>query len=84
VNARRRIAIFMHGCFWHRHHCALGARAPKSRIAFWKAKFVRNVLRDREVRRQLRAAGWRALVVWECEMRSPDRVARKIRRFLDA
>ena len=84
VNARRRIAIFLHGCFWHRHRCAMGSRSPKSRVAFWTAKFERNVARDRIVQRELRAAGWRALVVWECELRSPDKVRRKLERFLHA
>lgn len=80
----RKRAIFLHGCFWHRHDCPSGRRAPKSRQAFWRAKFERNAARDVEVGRALKAAGWRALVVWECELRDAARVERRVRKFLDA
>jgi len=81
---RRRRAIFLHGCFWHRHSCKAGSRAPKSKTAFWNAKFERNIQRDAKVMRELRAAGWRALVIWECELRDRPRVERRVRAFLDA
>jgi DNA mismatch endonuclease, patch repair protein len=80
----RRSAIFLHGCFWHRHDCGLGLRTPKSRIAFWKGKVRKNVARDAQVLKQLRAAGWRALIVWECELGDPAKVSGRIREFLDA
>lgn len=84
ANATRKIAIFVHGCFWHRHDCPQGRRTPKSRVAFWSEKFARNVERDRRVQRGLRNAGWRTLIVWECELREPSRLRRRLRRFLDA
>jgi DNA mismatch endonuclease (patch repair protein) len=80
----RKRAIFLHGCFWHRHDCASGRRAPKSRKAFWGAKFEKNVERDVRVMREMKATGWRALVIWECELRDCAKVARRIRKFLDA
>lgn len=80
----RKRAIFLHGCFWHRHDCASGRREPRSRLDFWRRKFKRNVERDAEVREQLTAAGWRSLVVWECELRDPLGVQDRIREFLDA
>jgi DNA mismatch endonuclease (patch repair protein) len=80
----RKRAIFLHGCFWHRHDCPSGRRAPKTREDFWRAKFKQNTARDLEVRRALRADGWRALVVWECELRDKARVERRVRSFLDA
>lgn len=80
----RQRAIFLHGCFWHRHDCPTGRRTPKSRIEFWNDKFKRNVLRDSRVRRDLRSLGWRALVVWECQMRNQPRVIKRVRSFLDA
>jgi len=79
----RRLAIFVHGCFWHRHRCALG-RLPKSRLDFWKPKLDGNRSRDARTLRQLRAAGWRTLVVWECELANLGSVAGRIRAFLDA
>lgn len=84
ANAKRRKAIFLHGCFWHRHDCPSGQRTPKSRVAFWEQKFKRNVNRDREVQRLLRAEGWRTLIVWECELAAPTRLCRRLRQFLDA
>lgn len=80
----RKQAIFLHGCFWHRHDCASGRREPKSRLDFWRSKFQRNVERDAEVRELLTTEGWRSLVVWECELRNPQAVQDRVREFLDA
>jgi DNA mismatch endonuclease, patch repair protein len=81
--SRKRV-IFLHGCFWHRHDCRSGQRLPKSRVKFWSEKFGRNAERDAIVAKSLRLAGWKSLVVWECELRRPRSVERRIRRFLDA
>lgn len=80
----RKRAIFLHGCFWHRHSCPSGQRSPKSRTKFWNEKFDRNVARDKTVKQQLRQGGWRSLVVWECELRDGARVEKRVRKFLDA
>ena len=80
----RKRAIFIHGCFWHRHDCPSGQRTPKSRRDFWDAKFKRNIERDALVKEQLQAAGWRALVIWECELSDRPGIERRIRKFLDA
>jgi DNA mismatch endonuclease (patch repair protein) len=77
-------AIFLHGCFWHRHDCVSGRRLPKSRTEFWSKKFDDNVRRDGAVLESLALADWRALVVWECELRDIQEVERRVRRFLDA
>lgn len=81
--ARRR-AIFLHGCFWHRHRCHSGSRTPKTRRAFWQAKFKRNVKRDGVVARQLRTSGWHSLVIWECELADTRKVEHRVRKFLNA
>lgn len=78
----RKQAIFVHGCFWHGHHCARGARAPKTNAEYWAAKIARNRARDEQVRQRLKCEGWRALVIWECELRDELAVSRKLRRFL--
>ena len=80
----RKRVIFLHGCFWHRHDCASGRREPKSRLDFWRSKFQRNVARDAEVQEQLTAAGWRSLVVWECELHDQRVLEGRVRDFLDA
>jgi DNA mismatch endonuclease (patch repair protein) len=81
---KRKRAIFLHGCFWHRHDCPAGRRSPKSRVDYWSEKFTRNVERDRTVAKELRAAGWRALIVWECELKNRWGVEKRIRKFLGA
>lgn len=68
----RRIALFVHGCFWHGHDCARGAREPKSNADYWRNKISRNRERDARNQTALTHDGWRVLTVWECEMRSPD------------
>jgi DNA mismatch endonuclease (patch repair protein) len=80
--ARRKV-ILVHGCWWHRHHCRLGRRTPKSRPEYWLPKFSRNVARDKENRRALRRLGWSVLVIWECQVRQETRLAARVRRFLD-
>lgn len=82
--AGRKRVIFLHGCFWHRHDCPSGRRTPKSRTEFWNGKFRANVRRDALVRRELCERGWKALVIWECELRDLELVGRRVRNFLDA
>lgn len=71
VLRRKRIVIFVHGCFWHRHPGCPYATTPRTRKAFWNAKFAANVRRDRRVQRACRKLGWRVVVVWECRATSP-------------
>ncbi len=78
VMAKRRLAIFVHGCFWHGHDCARGARVPKTNADYWTAKVARNRARDARVQAELGALGWRAEVIWECELKAPDRLETKL------
>lgn len=73
VLAGRRLAVFVHGCFWHGHDCARGARVPKANRAYWTAKVARNRARDIAARAALEAAGWRVETAWECALK--DRAA---------
>ncbi|VVT31121.1 DNA mismatch endonuclease of very short patch repair (fragment) [Rhizobium sp. EC-SD404] len=72
MNRKRKLAIFVHGCFWHRHPGCRLASTPKTRTEFWKEKFARNVERDRKAIEHLKADGWKVVVVWECATRSQD------------
>lgn len=83
VFAGRRKALFVHGCFWHRHSGYALARLPKSRLDFWRPKLEGNRRRDVRKLRALRRKGWGVLVVWECELTNQERLARRIKRFLD-
>ena len=81
----RRKVIFVHGCFWHQHeaeHC-LDGRKPKSNTGYWNGKLARNVARDKKNRQLLEEAGWRVLVIWECETRDIAALRRRISAFLD-
>jgi DNA mismatch endonuclease (patch repair protein) len=83
VLRRHRAVIFVHGCFWHQHgaaHCK--ARLPKSNLQYWMPKLERNVARFTRQRAQLRAAGWRVLTVWECQVRDLPKLKAQIARFL--
>jgi DNA mismatch endonuclease (patch repair protein) len=78
VLPRYHTAIFVHGCFWHRHKQCRLAYTPKSRVTFWTEKFRRNVERDRENTAALRKLGWRVITVWECEATSPEKWLQKV------
>jgi len=72
VYGGRKLAIFVHGCFWHGHDCRRGARMPKSNSDYWRAKIGGNRARDASALQALRAMGWRTVVVYECALRDPD------------
>lgn len=82
IGARR--AIFVNGCFWHGHECRRGARMPKTNTEYWRAKIGRNVTRDAMNLQKLAALGWRALVVWECELADEPALAARLRAFVAA
>jgi DNA mismatch endonuclease, patch repair protein len=65
----RKLAIFIHGCFWHGHGCARGARVPKQNRDYWVGKVARNVARDAKTRAALAEQGWRVETIWECELK---------------
>lgn len=72
--------IFVHGCFWHRHCNCKFAYAPKSNIVFWNRKFRENQQRDIRVCDLLSQSGWGCLVVWECELASPERLLMRLEK----
>jgi DNA mismatch endonuclease (patch repair protein) len=83
VFSKRRKVIFVHGCFWHGHSCKRGNRIPKSNTEYWTKKIASNKRRDRSVRRDLKIEGWKALTIWECELKNANRLARKLVKFLE-
>ena len=78
----RRKAIFVHGCFWHGHDCGR-ARLPKTRLHYWGPKIAANRARDARKTAALRRAGWSVAAVWECQLRKPAVLERRLARFLD-
>jgi DNA mismatch endonuclease (patch repair protein) len=84
VMAGRRLAIFVHGCFWHGHDCARGARVPKANRDYWLGKVGRNRQRDGVSRAALEAAGWRVETIWECEMQDEAALKSRLEALLQA
>ena len=79
----RKLAIFVHGCFWHGHDCKRGARRPQTNADYWEAKIGGNRARDQASLDQLQGLGWRALVIWECDLKHEDRVKRMLSDALE-
>lgn len=70
VLPKYQTAIFVHGCFWHRHPGCRNATMPSTRRDFWQEKFDANVSRDARNQAALEAAGWTVLTIWECELKA--------------
>jgi DNA mismatch endonuclease, patch repair protein len=83
VFPRRRRAIFVHGCFWHGHNCARGARMPKTHVEYWQQKIARNRVRDGANVAALESHDWRVATIWECELKDLERVKTRLKRFLE-
>lgn len=70
----KKTALFVHGCFWHRHENCPGATTPKTNTDYWNRKFRRNMERDWESRKKLEEEGWKVLVIWECETKTRESI----------
>lgn len=78
----RRLAVFVHGCFWHGHNCKAGAKVVATNAGYWQRKLARNVARDEQHLADLHHRGWTTLVLWECELKDHEVAKAKLRRFL--
>ena len=77
----RAAVVFVHGCFWHGHACKRN-KMPKSNAVYWNEKIEANRRRDARKRRALGALGWKVVIVWECELKRPEKLADKLQRVL--
>ena len=82
VLPKYKTAIFVHGCFWHRHRGCRNCTTPTSNRGFWLEKLNGNAARDKVHQHTLRELGWRGLVVWECETQKPTQLKRVIDRLM--
>lgn len=78
----RKVAIFVHGCFWHSHACTKG-NAPKSRLDYWGPKLEANRIRDAKKAQELEALGWRVITIWQCETKDEAALAAKLLPFVN-
>lgn len=83
VFPKRKCVILVHGCFWHGHACKRD-KMPKSNVAFWNDKIMKNQIRDVRVVAELEKLGWRVLILWECETKNLEVVKEKLISFLGA
>lgn len=68
----RKLAIFINGCFWHQHKGCKRSTIPKTNQEYWLPKLKRNVLKQRDSLKELKEAGWRTLIIWECQSKRED------------
>jgi DNA mismatch endonuclease (patch repair protein) len=78
----RKLAIFVHGCFWHGHDCARGARVPRQNRDYWLEKVARNRARDAANREALAGKGWRVETIWECELKDEGELEGRLSALL--
>lgn len=83
ANRRRKIAVFVHGCFWHHHAECPRATVPKRNRGFWRAKFARNRQRDRRAALDLANSGYRVITIWECELKDLIKLGDRLRSELE-
>lgn len=79
----RKKVIFVNGCFWHQHEGCSFSHVPRSNVPYWAPKLQRNRERDREHLKALRAAGWKCMVLWECQLNKPNLLLRRLIKFLE-
>jgi len=82
VFVSRQKVIFVHGCFWHSHRGCKAAHVPKSNLTYWQPKLKRNQARDADNIKALTAAGWKSLVIWECETKNENNIRSRVAAFL--
>jgi DNA mismatch endonuclease (patch repair protein) len=83
VLPKHSAVVFVHGCFWHRHPGCPHASTPATRQGYWLPKFKRTIERDRKNQAELRRRGWNVIVVWECELREPDKLSQRLTSFFN-
>ena len=74
-----KTAIFVHGCFWHRHPGCRFAYHPKSNQDFWQEKFLKNISRDEKVSKMFEGSDWKQVIIWECELREQEQLTERLR-----
>ena len=82
ANKSRRIAVFVHGCYWHRHPGCRLTTSPKHNEGFWREKFSSNVRRDKQITIALQRLGYKVAVIWECETRNSTALRRRAKAIL--
>ncbi len=80
VLSKYRTIIFIHGCFWHGHHCK-AAKLPATRTKFWKNKISENIERDKRNYTELKERNWNVITVWQCELSKKEKREIRLERL---
>ena len=83
VFPRLKKIIDVRGCFWHQHGKCIDSHIPKTRVEYWRPKLLQNRRRDKKNAKELKALGWKVMVVWECEVHNAQKLTHKIAHFLN-
>ncbi|WP_455176951.1 very short patch repair endonuclease [Azospirillum melinis] len=83
TDTERKIALFIHGCFWHRHEGCKKSTTPKSNHDFWQKKFNQNIQRDKRCENEVKELGWRVEVIWECEAKNRDNLLMRLENIFN-
>jgi len=82
VLPKYKTVIFVHGCFWHQHNKCRAGHMPATNKVFWKRKFERNAANDKKRTCDLKKLGWKVIVVWECQLKNPNKLVRHLLNLL--
>lgn len=83
VFASHKKVIFIHGCFWHQHKNCKETHYPKTNVDYWLPKLRENKARDKENQTKLKKLGWAFLIIWECQINTPEKLIIQIKKFLN-
>ena len=81
VLSKHTKVVFVHGCFWHGHKGCKRSKRPTTNVAFWNRKIDKNIDRDKKSVKELRQLGWQPLVIWECQIKKPESLEKRLIRF---
>jgi len=84
VLPKYKIVILVHGCFWHRHNNCKRCTIPTTNQEYWLPKFERNIAKDKMNRKNLIKAGYIPIIIWECEIKKPEKLSKKIDKIIKA
>ncbi len=82
VLPKYKTVIFVHGCFWHQHKDCRKAARPTSNTEFWDVKLDKNIERDKENIRRLKKANWAVIIIWECELKSVEKIEKLKKKLI--
>lgn len=82
VISKIKTIIFINGCFWHQHKGCKRQAMPKSNLGYWRKKLKRNIEKQKQDIKELKKAGWKVVIFWECEIKNEKKLSKKLKTKL--